>query len=94
MKIIIRNNFHNKKQKIMKLHIHRMKNPFKKLNRMMVNELSCNQFLIHMVQRFFLHRQDPVMAYFEEKQLDLFISGRQSFKSLIQTMRRDLESSF
>ena len=60
---------------------------FKKLNRIMAEELSCNPFILHLVQRFFAHKQDPVMSYYEEKQLDLFITDHQSFKSLIENMR-------
>jgi hypothetical protein len=66
---------------------------FKKFNRLLAEEFSCNQFLIHLIQRAFVHAQKPVIAYLEEKQLSLFASQRQTLKQFIQTMRTNLQET-
>ena len=64
---------------------------FKKFNRILAEEFSCNSFLVHLVQRAFVHAQNPVIAYLEEKQLSLFGIERQTFKQLIQMMKANLQ---
>ncbi len=60
---------------------------FKKFNRIVSDELSCNRFFVHLIKRAFAHAKDPALAYLEEKQLNLFVMQRQSFKQLIQNMQ-------
>lgn len=65
---------------------------FKKFNRMIADEFSCNEYIVNLVKRSLLHAQDPVVAYLEEKQLALFTSQRQPFKALIQNLRDDFRA--
>lgn len=61
---------------------------FKKFNRILFEELSCNSFLTHLAKRALMHAKDPALAHLEEKQVALFTTARQSFKQLIQNMRQ------
>ena len=60
---------------------------FKKFNRIISEELSCNSFLIHLIRRAFAHAADPALAHIEEKQLYLFGAQKQSFRQLMQNMQ-------
>lgn len=57
---------------------------FKKFNRILSEELSCNHFFEHLIHRAFVHAKDPAVAYLEEKEMNLFAMQKQSFKQLVQ----------
>lgn len=60
---------------------------FKKLNRIMAEEFSANQFLCHLVQRGLFHRRHPEMEQLEAGNVAKFISNQQSFTELIHTQK-------
>lgn len=63
---------------------------FKKLNRIIAEELSANHFLCHLVKRALCHRQRPQMAQLEELEMQSFLSHSQSFAQMIQSHRANL----
>jgi hypothetical protein len=52
---------------------------FKKLNRILIEEYSCNEFILHLVQRAICHRRYPEIESLEEEELSRFAYGQQSF---------------
>lgn len=64
---------------------------FKKFNRIISEELSCNTFFVHLIKRALSHVKDPALALLEERQLALFTTQRQSFKQLIENVRELLK---
>lgn len=59
----------------------------KKLNRIIAQEHSCNEFLCHLVQRALFLQKHPSFAAFESQQLALFAHGSQSFAELARKIR-------
>jgi hypothetical protein len=56
---------------------------YKKLAKIISEEFSVNSFLCHLVQRALVHKQNPLIGRLEAEEMELFISGCQSFKQLI-----------
>jgi len=59
----------------------------KKLNRIIAEELSCNEYLCHLVQRGLCHQKHPEMERLESQQMALFTSNQISFNSLITSLK-------
>jgi len=60
---------------------------FKKLNRIIAEEHSANEFLGHLVQRTFAHREEPELARVEEAALRPFLEGRASLPQAIEDFK-------
>lgn len=60
---------------------------FKKLNRLIAKEHSCNAFLLHMVQRAVCHRRRPEVARLEEEAVSKFILNQIPISYLVQHMQ-------
>lgn len=60
---------------------------FKKLNRIIAEEYSCNEFLSHLVQRSVCHRQNPLLAMEEAELLAAFGSKEISFPTLVLELK-------
>lgn len=65
---------------------------YKKLNRILVEEYSANDFICHLVQRAFCHQARPSVAALEAEQMNLFGLGLIRFKALVETLRNRLAS--
>ncbi len=63
---------------------------FKKLNRIIVEEFSANQFLCHLVQRGLCHVQHPQLEAFEAEQVAKFASQMQSFSDLVLSLKNEI----
>ena len=64
---------------------------FKKLNRILIEEHSCNEFILHLVQRAICHRYHPDIEKIEEKELACFICKEQSFSSVVDSINNKLK---
>ncbi|MBS0625938.1 MAG: hypothetical protein JSS32_07805 [Verrucomicrobia bacterium] len=64
---------------------------FKKFNRILFEEFSCNEYLVHLVKRGLLHEDNPILSLMEEKQVEMFTSQRQPFKALILNLQESLK---
>jgi len=63
---------------------------FKKLNRIIGEEFSCNEFLCHLVKRALCHKKHPQIERAEEDQLSLFTNHSQSFGAAIKAIQKSL----
>jgi hypothetical protein len=63
---------------------------FKKLNRILFEEFSCNAFLVQLVQRSICHRRNPKIDDLEEKEIGRFIAGQQSFSLVVEHLNEAL----
>lgn len=60
----------------------------KKLNRIIAEELSCNEYLCHLVQRNLCHQKHPEIERHESQQMALFTHNQISFKTLITSLKK------
>lgn len=60
---------------------------FKKLNRLIAKEHSCNAFLFHLVQRAVCHRRRPQIACLEEDAVSKFIQNEISLSHFVQHLQ-------
>lgn len=60
---------------------------FKKLNRIIAKEQSCNSFLLQMLQRAVCHRRCPQIARVEEAAVSHFAMNKISISHLVETVR-------
>ncbi len=60
---------------------------FKKLNRLIAKEYSCNAFLRHLVQRAVCHRRRPEIGCLEEDGVSKFIQNEISLSHLVQHLQ-------
>jgi len=60
---------------------------FKKLNRLIAKEHSCNAFLLQMVQRAVCHRLHPEIAGYEEEAVSKFILNQMPIAHLVEHLR-------
>jgi len=58
----------------------------KKLNRILMEEHSCNEFILHLVQRAICHHYHTDIEQFEEMEFARFICGELPFSSVIQSI--------
>ncbi len=65
---------------------------FKKLNRIIADECSCNDFLCHLIRRSLCHKKHPEIEKAEEEQLALFSNQAQSFLTTVKSIQRALNS--
>ena len=65
---------------------------FKKLNRILLEEHSCNEFLLHLVQRAICHRRFPEIERLEEEELARFSLGKQSFSCVVNSLLAHLKN--
>lgn len=65
---------------------------FKKLNKTLIAEHSCNDFLKHLVQRTLYHRRHPEMVLLEKKAMDQFVKGEQPFSFVIEQLSLEINS--
>jgi len=64
---------------------------FKKLNRIIAEEYSCNDFLCHLVQRSLAHKKYPEIEKAEEEQISLFSNQAQSFLTAIKSIQKAIK---
>lgn len=64
----------------------------KKLNRILIEEHSCNGFILNLVQRAICHHCCPEIERIEQEELMRFSYGWQSFSSVVQTLRTALKT--
>ncbi len=60
---------------------------FKKLNRIIAKDYSCNAFFFHMLQRAVCHKRRPQAALIEEEAVSKFISSQISLSQLVQHLQ-------
>lgn len=63
---------------------------FKKLNRIIQEEYSCNEFFIQLTQRAICHRRRPQIERAEEREINRFIRSEQSFAISVERIRHEL----
>lgn len=63
---------------------------FKKLDRSIQEEYSCNEFFIHLVQRSICHRRRKQIEQMENRHVNRFIRGEESFALCIERIRHGL----
>ncbi len=61
---------------------------FKKLNRIIAEEYSCNDFLCHLVQRSLFHKKYPEIEKAEEEQISLFSNQAKSLLAAIKSIQK------
>jgi hypothetical protein len=65
---------------------------FRKLNRILIEEHSCNKFFLHLVQRAICHRRQPAVKEIESQEMDAFVLGKQSFAVTIERIRSGISA--
>ncbi len=61
---------------------------YKKLNRILKEEYSANEYICHLVQRAFCHKERPHLAEWEKEQMDRFGEGEIRLTELVERIRR------
>jgi len=63
---------------------------FKKLDRILLDEHSCNDFILNLVRRAFCHKSHPDVKRIEEEQLAQFAYGQKSFSSIVDVLQKEI----